>query len=530
MTSSFRNPILPGFFPDPSCVRVDDTFYLITSSFQFFPGLPIHRSRNLIDWELIGHAICRPDQLSLELATTKVNNSERKEIFTAGLYAPTIRWHKGMFYIVCTNLIGETTIGPDEDFLPHNFLIVCSDLSNPNAFSEPMHFGFHGIDPSLFFDEDGQVYLQGSFIHGYRKKPATVIRQAAFDVRRGQVIGEMIDIWTGSGDKVPEGPHIYKKDGYYWLLIAEGGTHRGHKITMARSKDVWGPFESYGNNPVLMASKESKIQCVGHGDLFNDFHGDWWCCMLARREHDSCYPLGRETFLVPVSWPRDEYPQFSPVQLEQKISNRPTMALDGPVIESVNGVTLASSQAIYLRSPHLRNYLRGDDESTIRLLCTGVPLGASSGSPSFFGVRQTSLFSKAEVIVDLATLPANTQVGLSLYKDTYRHVSINIGSATLLVSIEACYPNQTSSSLSPTPVSRANALKLTITSCIEHYSFSLCSMTDNSWSESKTLFQLPASEMSGDDFTGTIYGVYGVGKEELVDFKSFNVNNVLGTI
>ncbi|KAH6613001.1 beta-xylosidase [Boeremia exigua] len=523
MSSSYLNPILPGFFPDPSCIRVDDTFYMINSSFQFFPGLPIHISKDLVNWKLVGHAICRPDQLSLEYATTKINNAERKEIFTAGLYAPVVRWHNGVFYIVCTNLSGTTHTASDEDFRPHNFLVTSSDLKNPGSFSIVMPFDFHGIDPSLFFDDDGEVYMQGSFIHGYRKKPATVIRQAAFDVHTGTLKGEAIDIWTGSGDKVPEGPHVYKKDGLYWLLIAEGGTHHGHKITMARSRSVWGPFEACEQNPLLTGMESSIIQCVGHGELFDDVHGSWWVCMLARREFGSAYPLGRETFMVPVSWPKAVFPKMEPVELIQVLDDRPELPARHAQTAAEAVVLLTSQRTLYLRTPQLQNYAQTEDGHGIILSCTETPLGAGSGSPTFVGVRQTSLISTAETILDLSSLPETCCCGLSLYKDTYRHVSFEIDSAREFLRVAAIYPGQDLEHLQPISLGRATAVKLIIVSSVEHYLFSVSTFVNKQWSSQEVLFQCLAASLSGDDFTGTVYGIYACGSSGTVKFDSFEV-------
>ncbi|KAJ8111660.1 hypothetical protein OPT61_g5803 [Boeremia exigua] len=523
MAASYVNPILPGFFPDPSCIRVEDTFYMINSSFQFFPGLPIHASKDLVNWELIGHAICRPDQLSLEYATTKINNAERKEIFTAGLYAPVIRWHEGIFYIVCTNLTGTTQTGSDEDFRPYNFLVTSSDLRNPNSFSEVMPFDFHGIDPSLFFDDDGGVYMQGSFIHGYRKKPATVIRQAAFDIHTGRLKGDAVDIWTGSGGKVPEGPHMYKKDGFYWLLIAEGGTHRGHKITMARSSNIWGPFMSCEQNPLLTGIKDDEIQCVGHGELFNDTHGDWWACMLARREIGSCYPLGRETFMVPVSWPEKTFPKFEPVELSQILWDRPNLPARQVQTAAESSVLLASQRTMYLRTPQLENYAQGEDGKSLLLQCTEVPLGSGSGSPTFLGVRQTSLVSTAEAIVDLNSLPENCGCGLSLYKDTYRYVSFEIDSAQRFLRVAALFPEQKLAHHRHILLDKATAVKLTITSSVEHYVLSFSVLFHGQWSHQEGLFRCSTANLSGDDFTGTVYGIYAYGECGTVRFDSFEV-------
>ncbi|QRD84942.1 beta-xylosidase [Aspergillus flavus] len=281
--STFTNPIIPGFYSDPSCIRVGDVFYMANSSFQFFPGIPIHKSKDLINWELIGNAINRPSQISLNQATTKIT-THRAENYSRVAYTPR----------------------------PF-------DLSDPNSYSKLIYFDFHGIDLSLFFDKNGKVYVQGSWIYGYDQNPATVIRQAEIDVATGQLLTGARDIWSGATGKVPEGPHVYYKDGWYYLLIAEGGTHARHKITMARSRSIWGPFESDLANPVLTAEGSSGVvQCVGHGDLVYDKDGQWWCVMLARREYGNFYPLGRETFLTSVEWVDGEFPVFKDVKIKQR--------------------------------------------------------------------------------------------------------------------------------------------------------------------------------------------------------------------
>jgi beta-xylosidase len=158
------------------------------------------------DETTIGNAINRTSQLTLQNATTKINNVKRKEVFTGGLYAPTIRFHNGVFYIVCTNLSGSSVMRSNEDFQPQNFLVTCKNLSDPDSYSNPILFDFYGIDPSLLFDDDGTVYMHGSYIYGYSKRPATVIRQAAIDLITGKLTSEIRDIWEGAGGHVPEGP------------------------------------------------------------------------------------------------------------------------------------------------------------------------------------------------------------------------------------------------------------------------------------------------------------------------------------
>ncbi|OLN81758.1 Non-reducing end alpha-L-arabinofuranosidase BoGH43A 6 [Colletotrichum chlorophyti] len=533
MTKSltFTNPILPGFYPDPSVVRVGDEFYMINSSFQFFPGLPIHKSTNLVDWELVdielvsGHAICRPSQIDLNQATTKINRAEFGEFFTAGLYAPTIRFHAGRFYIVCTNLKGRSSMDSTEDFGPENFIITCDNLSDPNSFSDPIYFDFHGIDPSLLFDEDGKVYMQGSWIYGYRKKPATVIRQAEIDLNTGKYLSELRDIWTGSGDKVPEGPHLYKRNGAYWLLIAEGGTHRGHKITMARSDNVWGPYESYKKNPILTTQGSyHAIQCVGHGDLFMDKEGEWWCCLLGRREINGAYPLGRETYLVPATWSETAFPCLEPVELQQVVSFEHRQLPAGLLVSNSpplpKTVRLDSPYTVYLRTPDLQAFSHDLVSHRIELLAKPMALGCAEGSPVFFGQRQVSLKSEASVTLHLDSLPADGHCGLSLYKDTFRHVSLDVNSKKE-ISLATAHKTHEFGFVNARTIAVASSVKLIVRSTIDSYVFSYELFLEGAWNGELELGSISAADMSGDDFTGTVYGLYASGKEGKATFEQF---------
>ncbi|KAL4958732.1 putative xylosidase/arabinosidase [Aspergillus stella-maris] len=521
--SSFKNPILPGFYPDPSCIRVGDTFYMVTSSFQFFPGIPIHMSKDLVNWEIIGNAINRPSQLDLSSATTKINNPSRREIFTGGIYAPTIRYHKGSFYIVCTMLSGSEDMRPDEDFHPTNFIITSDDLHNPDSFSELIYFDFHGIDPSLVFDDDGKVYLQGSYIHGYSKTPATVIRQAQIDLATGNLLSNPIDIWTGATGKVPEGPHIYKKDGWYYLLIAEGGTHRRHKITMARARDISGPYESCDRNPVLTAEgSQGIIQCVGHGDLFQDVMGDWWCVMLARREYGASYPLGRETFLTSVRWMENEFPVFKPVEIDMLVGKK--MA-EKSISDEARAVELASPLTLYLRTPDLDAYRQDAGDTT--LMPTATNLAAPSGTVTFVGQRQTELDSVATATLILDdNIPGDVSYGLTVYKDPFRYVAIEYSTSGRSLSLQLQEAGHDLVTLSSYPIADATLIVLTVTSSVERYIFRAESITlPSDQHEQLLLGEIPCSAMSGDDFTGTIYAIYATGDTTPVIIRDFKISN-----
>lgn len=204
---TFHNPIIPGYHPDPSICRVGDRFYLVNSSFQYFPGVPLYESRDLINWQLKGNVLNRASQLNLEGASS-----------WTGIYAPTIRYNNGMFYMITTN------VGHGQ-----NFLVTAKSPEGP--WSEPVWLKQGGIDPSLYF-ENGRCYMVSN--------PNNGITLCEINPQTGEQLTESKVIWRGTGGRYPEGPHIYKKDGYYYLLISEGGTELAHRLTIARSRSIYG--------------------------------------------------------------------------------------------------------------------------------------------------------------------------------------------------------------------------------------------------------------------------------------------------
>lgn len=289
-SSGYTNPVIPGFYPDPSVCRVGEDYYLVTSSFEYFPGVPIFHSRDLVHWRQLGHCLTRCSQLPLQKAG-----------FSAGIYAPTLRYHQGRFYMVTTNVTAQ------------QHLIVSAE-DPAGEWSEPLWLTHGAIDPSLFFDDDGTVYFTSNGDGG--------IVQSTLDLVSGQFTSPMRAIWAGTGGAYPEAPHLYKINGAYYLMIAEGGTEYGHMETIARSASPWGPFEPCPRNPILThRSLAHAIRCTGHADLVEDHLGNWWMVFLAVRPVDAYpprYHLGRETFLAPVTWDTDGWPLVNggkPVEL-----------------------------------------------------------------------------------------------------------------------------------------------------------------------------------------------------------------------
>ena len=288
----FHNPILAGYYPDPSVTRVGDKFYLVNSTFVHWPGIPIHESTDLVHWTLIGHALNDPSKVKFDgLGISR------------GVFAPSIHFHDGTWYVINTLVDAGG-----------NFYVTAENPRGP--WSAPVWLKeIDGIDPSLFFDDDGKAFIlnngppEGTPLYdGHR---AIWIQE--FDRKAGKLTGPRKVIVNGGADfsKKPiwiEGPHLYRLKGWYYLMCAEGGTERGHSEVIFRGKSPWGPFEPYQGNPILTQrdlpeDRANPVTNAGHADLVQMEDGSWWAVFLASRPYEGHrYNTGRETFLLPVSW------------------------------------------------------------------------------------------------------------------------------------------------------------------------------------------------------------------------------------
>jgi xylan 1,4-beta-xylosidase len=296
---SYRNPVLAGFHPDPSIARAGDRYYLVNSSFAFFPGIPVFESADLVHWKQIGNVIDRPSQLDFDgLGMSR------------GVFAPSIEYHDGVFYVVNTAVDSGG-----------NFIATATDPAGPWS---DLHWlpTIGGIDPSLFFDDDGRTYLLNNDapVGKPRYDGHRAIWMQEFDLARMQPFGPRKVLIDGGVDpsKNPiwiEGPHIFKRDGWYYLHCAEGGTGPQHSQVILRSRKVWGPYTPYENNPILTqrdlpADRAHPITNAGHADLVEAADGSWWATFLASRNYGGVhYNTGRETFLLPVEW-KDGWPMI----------------------------------------------------------------------------------------------------------------------------------------------------------------------------------------------------------------------------
>lgn len=278
------NPILPGFYPDPSICRADDAYYLATSSFEYFPGVPVFRSTDLIRWEQVGNALDRSGQLKLFRGL---------EAGSAGVYAPTLRYRDGVFWLVTTNVV---------DRADGHLIVRTTDPAT--GWSDPVHTkGAIGIDPDLAWDEHGVCHLTWAQAHH--------IRQAPVDPLTGRLLSEPRLLWTGTGLSHTEAPHLYARNGWWYLVVAEGGTERGHVVSVARSRSIAGPFEPHPANPIFShRSTDHPVQNTGHADLIELPDERWAMVYLGVRPRGSSprfHVNGRETFLAGVEW-ADDWP------------------------------------------------------------------------------------------------------------------------------------------------------------------------------------------------------------------------------
>ncbi len=309
MSKTFTNPIIPGFYPDPTICRVGTDYYIVTSSFELFPALPIFHSKDLVNWKQIGHALDKKDWLYVDA-----------NLFSGGMMAPTLRYYDGVYYIMCCNFADSG-----------NFMITAHDPAGP--WSEPILLPeVNGIDASMFFDNDGTCYVTSTGQYDFPEGREQAIWGAKFDSKTGKLLSEPTVLWRTAlrGAPSPEAPHLYHIGNWYYLITAEGGTELYHSVVVARSKEPLGKYEGNPANPIMThrhLGRSYPIGNPGHADLVETQNGEWYAVLLASRLVDGFHKnLGRETYLVPVIW-ENEWPVFCPetgkIEFEYPAPNLP---------------------------------------------------------------------------------------------------------------------------------------------------------------------------------------------------------------
>jgi alpha-N-arabinofuranosidase len=416
----FSNPILAGFYPDPCLCKVASDYYLVNSTFSYYPGIPIFHSKDLVNWKLIGHVLDRPEQLNLDgLGVSR------------GIFAPAIRYNKGIFYLTCTVVDGGG-----------NFVVTAKNPAGP--WSNPVWLRqVNGIDPCLFFDEDGKTYLlynsdapdNKPLYEGHR-----TIRMYEFDKDKLEVIGDNKVLINGGVDFSKktiwiEGPRLFKKDGFYYLTAAEGGTAEDHSQVVLRSLKVDGPYIPYDKNPILTQrnldpNRNNPITCTGHADFVQTDTGDWWAVFLGCRPYkpfkENYYNTGRETFLAPVKW-TDGWPVINPrkeeVQFHYSLPVKPVK--DGAYIPYSGNFTIKDDfnkpvldkNWIFLRTLREKWYSLSNKKGFLELQLRPEKVSDSTGNPSFIGRRLQHSIGYASLSLEFNPLNENEKAGFLIFQD-----------------------------------------------------------------------------------------------------------------
>jgi alpha-N-arabinofuranosidase len=504
--ATYANPVLSGFYPDPSICRKGNDYYLATSSFAYYPGIPIFHSTDLVHWRQLGHALNRPSQLGVDGVR-----------LSGGVYAPTIRYnaHNDTFYLINTCVGG---IG--------NFIIKTHDPQT-NHWSEPIPLRFGGIDPDIFFDDDGQGYI----VHNdeppgppeWNGHRAIWLRR--FDVATDAVVGEKLLIVDGGTDKAQhpvwiEAPHLYKIDGYYYLMCAEGGTSTMHSEVIFRSDRVTGPYVPWAGNPILTqrdlpADRPNPITCAGHADLVQTPSGDWHAVFLACRPYEGGhYNTGRETFMLPVQWV-DGYP----VILPHGEAIPPAVPAPGGVAggdgsisyrDDFRGKTL-DDRWLFIRTPRSEWWSLSADG--LRLQANGATV-YEQANPAFIGARQQHLAFEAQTELNYQPETAKSLAGIVCFQNEKHNFVFgktrNGAGAVCLVVDEA--RGGTVSRLAEIAIAKADRrrpLTLKVSAEGAHYAFEASFDGGRSWTSvvDRADGRILSTQTAGG-FTGVVLGMY----------------------
>ncbi|MEH7304994.1 glycoside hydrolase family 43 protein [Neobacillus drentensis] len=503
---NIKNPILPGFHPDPSIIRVEDDYYIATSTFEWFPGIQLRHSEDLKNWKNIGYALTRTSQIDLKGCD-----------ISGGVFAPCLTYHNGTYYLMYTNVRTHWYAYMD----CHNYLITTKDIYG--EWSDPIYIHSAGFDPSLFHD-DGRKWVT-SVLRRYRADEnggtmAGIVIQE-FDEKTGSLVGELHHIYNGSGKiTTPEGPHIYKKDGWYYLLAAEGGTEYGHAATLARSKNILGPYELCPHNPILTSRDDLslELQKAGHGDLVETPSGEWYMVHLCSRPlppFRRCI-LGRETAIQKVVWDSEGW-----LQLEDG-SHSPKVEVEIP--------NMVEGQA----TPKSKKYLFDSDKLDFDFQSLRIPLDESmmslterrgylrligKDSPnsrfeqSMVVRRQESFHFTAETCVEFDPTSERQMAGLIYIYDTddfcYLRVTCNYHGKRILDVLTLEHGNPTYSPVKGIEIGdhRQIYLKLTVKKDVGVFSYSFDAVDWNEIGHKVDASKLSDEHCKEGAYTGAMVGM-----------------------
>ena len=494
----YKNPVIKGFHPDPSVCKVGDTYYLVCSSMQYFPGVPLFESKDLVNWKQIGHCLTRKNQIKLD----KANSS-------GGVFAPTIRYNNGRFYMTTTNATTQ-----------QNFYVWTDDIYG--EWSDPIFVNQNGIDPSLYFEDDKTYFMSnGEDDHGI-----SGIVQCEIDIATGEKLTASRTIWQGTGGRFLEGPHMYKINDMYYLVTAEGGTEFGHMVTYARGDSPYGSFTSYPYNPVLTNRNLGgyEIQGVGHGDLIQDNEGNWWILHLGFRQMGqwlAYHHLGREVFLTPVLFKEDGWFTAGHKGTTLQCFDIPS-TVDDFIQHEKKCYTFENTEWdkewSYIRLPNDENYILGKNE--LKLRGTKITLDELD-SPTFIGLRQKDF--KADISCDVSLLDG--EGGITLYMDENHHYDLALRKCTSGYEvIKRLNVGDIKSVEEKVELKNSNSASLIIEADHEAYVF-FVQLEKEKISLGTAQTKYLSSEIAGG-FTGVVIGLYANNQDHYNDtyFKNFKCN------
>ncbi|MHA6534006.1 glycoside hydrolase family 43 protein [Paenibacillus sp. BAC0078] len=504
---SYKNPVLPGFYPDPSIARKGDDYYLVCSSFEYFPGVPIFHSRDLIHWTQIGHVLDRISQLDIRSCPS-----------SGGIYAPTLRYHDGLFYMITTNVSG---IG--------NFYVTAADPAGP--WSDPITVPFGGIDPSLMFDADGKVYVTVQQGAGYDSH----IIQYEIDIATGEALSEPVVIWTGDGGPWAEGPHLYAINGLYYIMTASGGTGPEHREIIGRSASPYGPFEQLPHPILTHNAIPHPIQYLGHADLIEGPGGQWWAVFLGVRPGEKGFSvLGRETFLAPVNWTEDGWPMIDNNEGTVKLEmNAGSVSVSEPGLEYEAGAVTESvskydfdAAALPYDLTFVRNPAEGSWSLTERpgwLALYGQAAGPGDvGSMAFVGRRQQHMEAEWSTLLELEAPGEGTAAGLCarMNEQTHYEICLEHRDGHSIVAAYLTVKGQTQrAAVAP---AEGPSVYLKIAADRAEYSL-LYSLDGQEWSKlaAGEAYALSPQAIEGNNFTGVVAGLYAAGGGKTVQQPAY---------
>ena len=413
--NKIKNPVLPGYHPDPSILRVEDNYYIAVSTFEWFPGVQIYHSKDMVNWKLLTYPLTRTSQLNM------IGN-----VNSGGVWAPALSYSDGLFYLIYTDV--KSRMGAFKD--THNYLVTAEHIEGP--WSDPVYLNSSGFDPSLFHDDNGTKWLV-NMIWDFRKGTNSFagIALQEFSVAEQKLVGTICNIFKGSEIKLTEAPHLYKRNGYYYLVTAEGGTSYTHAVTVARSESLFGPYEVDPTNPILTSNRDdlSQLQKAGHGSFVETQNGEWYIAHLCGRPVvDKKCILGRETAIQKCYWTEDNW-----IRVEG--GNNPKWEVEGPNLpaypfeqESTYDNFSSNTLKKYwnsLRRPFTEDWLSLSERKGYLRLKGGESM-SSLHHQSILARRLESFDAEVETAIEYNPTNFQQMSGLIAYYDTDDYVYLRL--------------------------------------------------------------------------------------------------------